>query len=71
MTITSCALFIAVDGKQQFHQVILEDEEKKNLVELIKSGALTPRSKTIKVLETALIRTRKRRTDASNNDRQN
>lgn len=61
MQITSCALFIAVDGKQQFRQVVLDEEEKNNLVELINSGALTPRSKTIKVLETALIRTRKRR----------
>lgn len=61
MPITSCVLFVAIDGQQKFHQVVLDEEEKNNLVELINSGALTPRSKTIRVLETALIRTRKRR----------
>ena len=61
MTVTSCVLFVAVDGKQQYHQVLLEDEEKKNLVELVKTGALTPLSKKLRVLEEPLIRTRKRK----------
>lgn len=61
MQVTSAILLIAIDGKQQFHQVILEDEERKNLVDLISRGALTPVSKKIRMLDEPLIRKRKRR----------
>lgn len=59
MQVTSAILLIAIDGKQQFHQVILEDEERKNLVDLISRGALTPVSKKIRVLDEVLIRKRR------------
>ena len=61
MQVTSAILLIAIDGKQQFHQVILEDEERKNLVDLISRGAITPVSKKIRMLDEPLIRKRKRR----------
>lgn len=59
MQVTSAILLIAIDGKQQFYQVILEDEERKNLVDLISRGALTPVSKKIRVLDEVLIRKRR------------
>ena len=59
MQVTSAILLIAIDGKQQFHQVILEDEERNNLVDLISRGALTPVSKKIRVLDEVLIRKRR------------
>ena len=59
MQVTSAILLIAIDGKQQFHQVILEDEERKNLVDLISRGAITPVSKKIRVLDEVLIRKRR------------
>lgn len=59
MQVTSAILLIAVDGKQQFHQVILEEEERKNLVDLISQGALTPVSKKLRVLDEPLIRKRR------------
>lgn len=61
MKITSAILLIAVDGKQQFHQVLLHEDEHKNLVELVSSGAFTPITQKIRVLDEPLIRTRKRK----------
>lgn len=59
MQVTSAILLVAIDGKQEFHQVILEDEERKNLVDLISRGSLTPVSKKLRVLDEPLIRKRR------------
>ncbi len=59
MQVTSAILLIAVDGKQQFYQVILEEEERKNLVDLISRGVLTPVSQKLRVLDEPLIRKRR------------
>lgn len=61
MQITSAVLLVALDGKQQYHQVVLKKEEQDNLVELISQGALTPHQKTVKLLDEPLIKKRTRR----------
>ncbi len=59
MQVTSAILLVAIDGKQQFHQLILTEDENKNLVELISSGSLTPISKKLRMLDEPMIRKRR------------
>lgn len=61
MQITSCVLLVALDGKQQYHQVVLQKEEQANLIDLLSTGALTPHQKTVKLLDEPLIKKRTRR----------
>lgn len=62
MQITSVIVLVAMDGKQEFRQMLLEEEERKNLVEMINKGALTPNAKALRVLDVPMIRRRKGKT---------
>jgi len=61
MKVTSVILLVAIDGKQQFHQVLLDSDEKENLVEMINKGLLTPNAKAIRVLDVPMVRRRQKR----------
>lgn len=59
MVVTSVILLVAVDGTQQFRQVLLDNDESKNLVELINKGSLTPNAKVLRVLDVPMVRRRR------------
>lgn len=59
MEVTSVILLVAIDGTQQFRQVLLDNDERKNLVELINKGSLTPNAKALRVLDVPMVRRRK------------
>lgn len=59
MEVTSVILLVAIDDTQQFRQVLLDNDERKNLVELINKGSLTPNAKALRVLDVPMVRRRK------------
>ena len=63
MQVTSAILLVAIDGTQQFRQVLLDNDERKNLVELINKGSLTPNAKVLRVLDVPMVRRRKGKKD--------
>ena len=56
MEVTSVILLVAIDDTQQFRQVLLDNDERKNLVELINKGSLTPNAKALRVLDVPMVR---------------